>query len=360
MSHHFDTPTAREDPRINVCDLYLFSGSPGYTVMAMTVNPDAGISAPDTFRDEGLYAFRFDLNGDAKEELAFKVRFGAVEHAGGNEHQHLQNFEVRRSVDDHARKGFEGELIATGVTGAPVTSTNGIKAFAGLAPDLFAGDAEALGKFRTALAKENRFATEVWGNRKNFFARRNVTAIVLEVPTWMIGWGQVHAWATASLYGPAPEVQVSRWGLPLITNALIPDETLRETYNRTGPAEDSKKLGAALAQFTSRVSSLAGSTPNPTEYGRHVADRLCPIMLPYELGSNAAFDFAGFNGRYLADDVMDVIITLAGNVALADGVAPDRTRIQIAFPYFGAPFTAQEQIGNPPVPRPAPKPEARL
>ena len=49
MSHHFDTPTAREDPRINVCDFYLFDGAPGATVMAMTVNPDAGLSAPDSF-----------------------------------------------------------------------------------------------------------------------------------------------------------------------------------------------------------------------------------------------------------------------------------------------------------------------
>ena len=63
MSHHFDTPTAREDPRINVCDFYLFEGAPGGTVMAMTVNPDAGLSAPDSFREEGLYAFRFDLDG---------------------------------------------------------------------------------------------------------------------------------------------------------------------------------------------------------------------------------------------------------------------------------------------------------
>ena len=54
MSHHFDTPTAREDPRINVCDFYLFEGAPGATVMAMTVNPDAGLSAPNSFRDEGL------------------------------------------------------------------------------------------------------------------------------------------------------------------------------------------------------------------------------------------------------------------------------------------------------------------
>src|ERR1700681_4682298 len=78
MSHHFDTPTAREDPRINVCDFYLFRGRPGFTVMAMTVNPDAGRPAPDTFRDVGLYAFRFDLNGDAREELSFKVQFGPL------------------------------------------------------------------------------------------------------------------------------------------------------------------------------------------------------------------------------------------------------------------------------------------
>ncbi|MFZ3304576.1 MAG: hypothetical protein WA227_13280, partial [Mycobacterium sp.] len=42
MSHHFDTPTGREDPRLNLCDFYLFAGDPGKTTaMAMTVNPAA-------------------------------------------------------------------------------------------------------------------------------------------------------------------------------------------------------------------------------------------------------------------------------------------------------------------------------
>jgi Domain of unknown function (DUF4331) len=349
MSHHFDTPTAREDPRINVCDFYLFEGAKGNTVMALTVNPDAGLSAPDTFRDEAIYAFRFDLNGDAREELAFKVKFGCVEHAEGDGHDHLQHFEIRVSRGAQALKGFDGQLIATGVTGARISETDGVKAFAGLAPDVFAGDSEALRRFRTALTQENRFAAEAWQNRKNFFDRRNVTAIVLEVPTSMIGEGRVHAWATASLYGHAPEVQVSRWGLPLITNVLIPDETIRETYNRTGPAEDSENLGHALAQFAAQVSSLAGSAPNPVEYGRQVAGLLCPAMLPYELGSDAAFDFAGFNGRALGDDVMDIILTLASNVPLADGVVPDRTRMRSDFPYFGAPFTAEEQANLAPV-----------
>ena len=99
--------------------------------------------------------------------------------------------------------------------------------------------------------------------------------------------------------------------MPLITNVLIPDETIRETYNRTGPAEDRENLAQALAQFAAQVSALAGSAANPAEYGRRVAGLLCPVMLPYELGSDAAFNLAGFNGRGLADDVMDIIITLA-------------------------------------------------
>ena len=85
MSHHFDRPTAREDPRINLCDFYLFRGIPGTVAMALTVNPDAGAGGLDTFREEGLYAFRFDLNDDAREEVTFKIRFGEVMHAAGEQ-----------------------------------------------------------------------------------------------------------------------------------------------------------------------------------------------------------------------------------------------------------------------------------
>ena len=83
MSHHFDTAIAREDPRLNILDFYLFRGQPGTTVMAMTVNPNAGTKAPDTFHEEGLYAFRFDVNDDAHEEVTFGIRFGEVGHAEG-------------------------------------------------------------------------------------------------------------------------------------------------------------------------------------------------------------------------------------------------------------------------------------
>ena len=42
--------------------------------MALTVNPDARAGGLDTFREEGLYAFRFDLNDFAREEVTLAVR----------------------------------------------------------------------------------------------------------------------------------------------------------------------------------------------------------------------------------------------------------------------------------------------
>jgi hypothetical protein len=354
MSHHFDTPTALEDPRINVCDFYLFGGRPGMTVMAMTVNPDAGLSALDTFHEEGLYAFRFDLDGDAREELVFKVLFGAPTHADHNEHGHVQTLEVRRCVGEDALRGVNGDLLLEGRTGEVTKAGADVFAFAGLAPDLFAGDGAALGAFRNALYKEDRFAPAAFENRENFFARRNVSALVLELPSRMIGRGLVHGWATASLYGHAPEVQVSRWGLPLIINIFMPDAAMKEDFNRAGPSEDLARFSPQIGEVVERLVTLAKSSAYPAEYAKQVVARLCPAMLPYELDTEAGFDATRFNGRPLIDDAMDAILTLATNTSLGDGVAPDPSRVRGEFPYFGEPFTAAEQAGLAPA-RPAKK-----
>jgi hypothetical protein len=73
------------------------------------------------------------------------------------------------------------------------------------------------------------------------------------------------------------------------------------------------------------------------------------------LGAPAAFDFAGFNGRGLADGVMDVILTLSSNTPLADGVAPDKARVRGEFPYFGEPYPKDEQTGLTPAAAPPSK-----
>jgi Domain of unknown function (DUF4331) len=357
MSHHFDTKLAMEDPSLNLCDFYLFDGAPGTTVMAMTVNPDVGLSSPDTLHIEGLYAFRFDLNADAREEVTFKFRFAEPRHTAGDDHNHVQRYQVRRATEDAALRGDSGELLIEGETGT-VASASGVRAYAGIAPELFAANANALHAYLTAFFQDHRYNGDAFQQHQNFFDRRNVTAIVLEVPNHLIGQGKVHAWTTISLYGHAPEVQVSRWGLPLVTHIFRKDSgpsDLKEEFNASTPSEDVSRFAPAIADFAEKMTTYAGSAPNPAEYGKQLAARLCPTTLPYELGTPAAFNAAAFNGRTLADDAMDVILTLTANQPIADGAVPDATRIRADFPYYGEPYSKDEQAGVTPMHRPEKK-----
>jgi Domain of unknown function (DUF4331) len=97
--------------------------------------------------------------------------------------------------------------------------------------------------FMTAFYKDQRFDGDVFLHQKNPFARRNVTAIVLEVPSELIGNGKINAWATISLFGHAPEVQVSRWGLPMVTHLFLndpSDQEVKEQFNTSVPSERSR------------------------------------------------------------------------------------------------------------------------
>ena len=341
MSHHFDTPTAREDPRINICDFYLFRGRPGTTVMALTVNPNAGVGTPDTFRDEGLYAFRFDTDRDHREDVTFKVQFGAPAHGDGCEH--VQTFAVRRATGADALKGAVGELIISGDTGRVVNADQGCLAYAGLAPDLFATNGIGFGAFRKALWSENRFAPESFQNGQSFFAGNNVSAHRPggpQQPDRPRGGTRVgHRVALRARPGGAGIA----WGLPMITHFLLSDPSLHdasEKYNRAVPADEMALFSKPMRDFVEKVTALAHSAADPSAYATQLLARLCPGVLPYELDTPASFSFAGFNGRGLRDDVMDVILTLVTNTPLGDGVAPDMRLMRPDFPYFGEPHPA--------------------
>jgi hypothetical protein len=306
----------------------------------MTVNPNAGTKAPDTFHEEGLYAFRFDVNDDAHEEVTFKVRFGEVGHAEGEglEARHVQTLEVRRATGRDAAEGAEGEVIASGTTGRIVAGDAGVRIFAGLAPDLFAANRPGFAAFYDAL-DAGKFVPDSFRDGVNDFQNRNVTAIVIEVPTQSIGdpAATVRAWVTVSLCGHAPEVQVSRWGLPLMTHIFITDPAVKDDYNRSLPSADVPRFSQIVADTLSRITQLAGSTDNPAAYSQRVVERLFPITLPYILDSAASFGFAGFNGRSMADNVMNVMLSLQTNTPIDNGATIARTNILDEFPYFGAP-----------------------
>ena len=83
MSHHLDTPTAREDGRVDLCDLYVFDGTDtDTTVLIMTVHPDVGKSSPITFHPEVVYEFKIYTNEEDMEDLSYRFRFGEPDTLG--------------------------------------------------------------------------------------------------------------------------------------------------------------------------------------------------------------------------------------------------------------------------------------
>lgn len=158
LSHQFDSPIGREDPRLNLCNFYLFAGNTAETTaMAMTVNASA--------------------------------------------HAHTRERFAARSAPRRSRAdGPDGDLVAFGQTGQVMSGDDGVRAYAGVVKDAFAGDAAALEAFKTAFAQRD-YRPEAFRNQVNFFIGRTIAAIVLKVPNRLITSNTpVDAWATVPLY----------------------------------------------------------------------------------------------------------------------------------------------------------------
>ena len=132
MSHHLDSPIARQDPRLDITDLYVFRGETG-TVFAMDVcHSKAGDLPVPGYHPEGKYEFKIDLNGDTQEEVTYRFTFGDRSTAD------TQSVELRRltgadASDPHAA----GTVIAMGSTDDVLSANDGTRAWAGMAGDPF-------------------------------------------------------------------------------------------------------------------------------------------------------------------------------------------------------------------------------
>ena len=107
----------------------------------------------------------------------------------------------------------------------------------------------------------------------------------------------------------------------------------------TRMASDNAPFVAATIDTVTRYVTLAGTAPDPAAYARRVADLLGPMTLPYTIGTPASFDYTGVNGRALADNVMDNVLSVLTNSPLGTGIAPDPEKIRPEFPYFTTPVT---------------------
>lgn len=349
MGHHFDSPSAAEDPRLDPTDFFVFPGEDGAsTVFVLNVNPDAGAKAAAEFRPEALYEVKIDLDGDATEDLAVRATFGpstsdpAAAAAFGNDRS--QPFTVAVARGEQAREGVDGEVLASGRTEQVLPLGGGGRAWAGKAAEPFFANFFAHGAFIGGLVGDGAFRPQVFadpalheGQPRNTFAERNVMSLVIEIPNAVLGDVEIGAWAAISLYGHAPQQQVSRMANPVIVfyfGAGVDPEKL--TWLRGHPRDDRARFADTAAAFVAKTAAAAGRTADPAGYGRKVAALLLPDMLRYRVGTAASYGFAGRNGRALTDDVLDLQLATITNAPIDDGLTSPG-RVRPAFPYVGEP-----------------------
>ncbi len=331
MSHHLDSPTAKEDGRVDITDIYVFAGeSANTTVLIMAVNPLAGEVSPTTFRAGALYDFKIDTNADVIEDLGYRVTFGEPDSNG------IQRIELRR-LEGSAATEFDrnGTLIAEGNTGEVIAIDNGGRLWTGLVADPFFFNLGAFGQF-AKLIEENQFDPSVFDTAENALAGHNVTAIVLELPNTALGAETIHLWGTTTIQHEGKWKTINRAATPLVQQVFIQDEHLKDAYNKSLPKDDVAKYGEAIAAFTAKVTQLAGTTINPQAYGQQVVQFLLPDVLTYNPQLPVGYGFAGRNGRALADDTPDLMLSLLANTPFSDRVGkPDGLRDH--FPYLAEP-----------------------
>jgi hypothetical protein len=336
MSHHLDTPQAAQDGQLFLDDLYVFPGE-NSTVFVMDVNSNiTGVYAEPGFHPEARYEFKVHVDGAELETLTYRFSFAEPDATG------RQNLRLEALTGGDAREDAAGgELVLEGRTGETTTG-DGVRVWAGRASDSFYIDLSLLAVVNEAVGKGTAVDLSAWkpGEAKNSFAGTSVESIVLEVshehPVLRPGT-RIGLWAATKLATDAGGWrQINRAGHPMMWPIFWPGDTdFSNPANTRHPGEDRAAAGSFIADRVAAVVAATGTSTDPQGYGQEVARQLLPDVLPYTVGTPALFGFATRNGRTLADNAPEAMLSLVTNKGVPTGLTP-ATAAQVRrgeFPY---------------------------
>ena len=85
--------------------------------------------------------------------------------------------------------------------------------------------------------------------------------------------------------------------------------------NTRHPSEDFAADGKEIADQIAAAVGASGTSDDPEGYGQIVAQQLFPDVLSYVVGTPATYGFAVRNGRTLADNAPEAMLSLVVNTA---------------------------------------------
>jgi hypothetical protein len=401
-SSHREAPAIAEDQYADNTDVYTFISPQDPNKLVVVANyvplliPASGPNFYK-FSDRVRYEMRFDNNGDARPDVTYRWTF-VNETSNGNtflynvgpvDGLNSQNLNVRQTylLERINEKNGQKKLILTGtvapwhvgkrsfpnydkVANEAIKNANGYQAFAGPRDEPFFVDLHVFDLLGVGGAPTTDGV--------------NVMSLVLELPitevakdgkrpaTTTAKESVVGVYATASRpqlkilrknrdaddYGKY--IQVSRLGWPLVNEVIVPLKD-KDKYNRSEPWNDVSNFGAyILDPEVPKLLNLVlnvGCPATPAGGRTDIVGLLAPNgttpsdMLRINIGAgqtNAQSHFP--NGRALADDVTDTLLTVAcakpasggGLTPIGDGVNANDKAFLATFPYLASPVS-----GNP-------------
>lgn len=325
--------------QLDLTDVYAWRARTGKTVLALAVN---GLTAPGkrplfasgtptvSKTNAVTYWLRVDNNGDAVSDVDLGISFSKANAAG------VQLMTVKRN----------GKVLVTGRTSpgreAVVRGKAGVRAFAGLRDDPFFFDLDG---YLNILSKEaGKSFLGCTSPRSDFFAGKNVSAIVLELPSSLLtraGSSQIGVWAATTI----GSTQVDRMGRPAVNTVFVPsnpfekdEPSAKNAFNRSQPKNDKARFRAEVVDSLQVLHSLNDAAgDDKSDDAKKIAglaDVLLPDILTFDTSKSAGF----LNGRRLADDVIDAELELITEGAVkTDCVSKNDRAFRAAFPYLATP-----------------------
>jgi hypothetical protein len=323
MSHHLDTPLASQNGQLYVDDLYVFPGN-GSTIFIMDVNSTiTGAHVKPGFHHEARYEFKVHFDGADFETLTYRVSFGEASSDG------RQPMRLHALIGSDAREdSATGDLVLEGRTGEPA-SAGGARLWAGRIADSFYIDLSLLAKINGAVKSGTAVDLSGWRpeNAKNSFAGTTVESIVLEIShqhPQLRSSARIGVWCATKLATDAGGWrQINRGGNPMMWPIFWPDDTdFSNPADTRHPSEDFDADGKYIGDKVAAVVAASGTSSDPEGYGQTVARELFPDVLPYVVGTPATYGFATRNGRTMADNAPEVMLSLVAGTAVPSGLKP--------------------------------------
>jgi hypothetical protein len=323
MSHHYPGPDfafPNGDARLNFTDMFAFPkpGDDSRTILIMNFHPSVGFNPKGptstvAFSTNAMYELMIDTDDDYVVDIAYSIRF--ADSPSGQ-------IATLRRIDgtSYARTGKEGVVIVEALPvsiGAEPSMTNAgdIRFFAGRRSDPFFFD--VLG-----VLDNLKFTGQ------DFFADKNVSSIVLELPNAKLGAANVRLWARTVDGTSGSWLQADRGARSSQEPFLAGDDKV--AYITAQPAGDAR----FIPTFAHSLQHAGGYTP---EAATKAASALLPDVMPYRPGTKAAYPD---NGRTLTDDVVaNFLPILTNGKVTGDGLKP-HTDLLAEFPYLGPPHNA--------------------